>query len=344
MKEIKIGDQVWMSENLSVDTFRNGDPIPEAKTDEEWAESSARAKPVWCWSSDDPKERILYGKLYNHYAVIDPRGLAPEGWRIPSYEELEGLILDGELRNEINLPMAGVREVGNTVFGSSIFLIGEEGRYWSSEHPADYPGYLLATKNEAFMGSDLQYLGQSIRCIKGEEEINRIWMSENLSVDTFRNGDLIPEAITNEDWILAGKRREPAWCWPTSDIEKRKSFGKLYNHYAVADSRGLSPEGWRIPTEKELEGLILVLPSDDFRLSKIHLPMAGYRYDSNGLFDFLGSYGFYWSSTIIGTNAKSLFFHDDGIYWDGIYRNPENIAYMSSRNRSLGFSVRCFKD
>ena len=34
--EVKIGKQVWMAENLNVATFRNGDPIPEAKTEEEW--------------------------------------------------------------------------------------------------------------------------------------------------------------------------------------------------------------------------------------------------------------------------------------------------------------------
>ena len=35
-KTVVIGSQTWMSENLNVSTFRNGDPIPEAKTNEEW--------------------------------------------------------------------------------------------------------------------------------------------------------------------------------------------------------------------------------------------------------------------------------------------------------------------
>jgi uncharacterized protein (TIGR02145 family) len=84
IKEVKIGDQIWMSENLNVDKFRNGDLIPEVKTKEEWIAFCVQGKPAWCFYDNDPKNGDLYGKLYNYYAVIDPRGLAPEGWRIPS--------------------------------------------------------------------------------------------------------------------------------------------------------------------------------------------------------------------------------------------------------------------
>jgi uncharacterized protein (TIGR02145 family) len=83
-KEVKIGNQIWMAENLNVSKFRNGDPILEAKSNEEWVEAGFKEKPAWCYYNNDPTNESRYGKLYNYYAVIDPRGLAPDGWRIPT--------------------------------------------------------------------------------------------------------------------------------------------------------------------------------------------------------------------------------------------------------------------
>lgn len=86
-KSVKIGTQTWMTENLNVPTFRNGDPIPEAKTDEEWKQAGENQQPAWCYYENDPKNGTKYGKLYNWYAVSDPRGLAPTGWHIPTDAE-----------------------------------------------------------------------------------------------------------------------------------------------------------------------------------------------------------------------------------------------------------------
>lgn len=78
MEEVIIGDQVWMASNLDVDTFRNGDPIPHAKTDEDWELAGANGEPAWCYYGNNPGNSEEFGKLYNWYAVNDPRGLAPE--------------------------------------------------------------------------------------------------------------------------------------------------------------------------------------------------------------------------------------------------------------------------
>jgi hypothetical protein len=74
-------------ENLDVDKFRNGDPIPEAKTDEEWYQATNNKEPVWCYYNNDPANGEKYGKLYNWFAVNDPRGLAPTGYHVPSDAE-----------------------------------------------------------------------------------------------------------------------------------------------------------------------------------------------------------------------------------------------------------------
>ena len=86
-KSINIGNQIWMQENLNVATFRNGDAIPQAKSFAEWANATSKKQPVWCYYEFNDANGAKYGKLYNWHAVNDPRGLAPNGWHIPSSKE-----------------------------------------------------------------------------------------------------------------------------------------------------------------------------------------------------------------------------------------------------------------
>ena len=81
---VRIGKQVWSSENLNTAEFSNGDKISEAKTNEEWQTMGEQGKSAWCYYDNDPANGIKYGKLYNWYAVADPRGLCPAGWHVPS--------------------------------------------------------------------------------------------------------------------------------------------------------------------------------------------------------------------------------------------------------------------
>ena len=82
--EAKIGNQIWMSKNLEVDKFRNGDKIFYARTLEEWKNANLKKIPAYCYYDNNPIKGTWYGKLYNYYAINDPRGLAPEGWEIPA--------------------------------------------------------------------------------------------------------------------------------------------------------------------------------------------------------------------------------------------------------------------
>jgi uncharacterized protein (TIGR02145 family) len=109
---LKSDNEIWLLENLNVSTFRNGDPIPEAKTAEEWKIAGEKKQPAWCYYSDgassntieNGKEYPLFrefsdfgwhlGKLYNWYALQDQRGIAPEGWQIPDKGAWEKLIAE----------------------------------------------------------------------------------------------------------------------------------------------------------------------------------------------------------------------------------------------------------
>ena len=84
---VTIGNQHWMTKNLDVVAFRNGDLIREARTNREWEQAIKNKQPAWCYYENNPKNGAKYGKIYNWYAVCDPRGLAPRFWHIPSFAE-----------------------------------------------------------------------------------------------------------------------------------------------------------------------------------------------------------------------------------------------------------------
>lgn len=91
-KPVQVGVQEWAPKNLDVTVFRNGDPIPEAKTEAQWKKAWLEKKPAWCYYNNDPANGPKYGKLYNWFAVNDPRGISPEGWRIPTRTEWHDLV------------------------------------------------------------------------------------------------------------------------------------------------------------------------------------------------------------------------------------------------------------
>ena len=78
---VKIGNQTWTTKNLDVRKYRNGDEIPYVDDPLTWSKLTYGA---WCYYENIDSNGITYGKLYNMYAVLDPRGLAPAGFHIPS--------------------------------------------------------------------------------------------------------------------------------------------------------------------------------------------------------------------------------------------------------------------
>ena len=89
-----IGSQIWMVENLKTTKYRNGDPIPGETDNLLWNGLSTGAQ---CSYANDVNNATNYGRLYNWYAVNDPRNLAPVGWHIPT--DAEWKILTDYLTN-----------------------------------------------------------------------------------------------------------------------------------------------------------------------------------------------------------------------------------------------------
>jgi len=180
--EIKIGTQTWTSKNLDVETYRNGDEIPQVKDKEEWANLSTGA---WCYYENETANGKKYGKLYNWYAVNDPRGLAPKGYHIPT--DAEWTILTENLGDEGGKKMKSTSGWDNHANGTNtsgfaglpggyraskggFHLIGAHGDWWSSSvDNAGYPcsRYLGSNNGEVWRGS---YFNKrhaiSVRCLR----------------------------------------------------------------------------------------------------------------------------------------------------------------------------------
>lgn len=186
VSEVKIGNQIWMSKNLTVTKFRNGDPIPEAKTPEEWKNADLFLEPAWCYYNNDPANAAKYGKLYNFNAISDPRGLAPEGWHLPSDSEwtevsdfLGGAAVAGnKMKNKTgwNENGNGSNESGfsglpgGLRYGGGDFRdIGISGFWWSSTsttpYRADYR-QLYSSGSDIYSFDHDKASGFSVRCIK----------------------------------------------------------------------------------------------------------------------------------------------------------------------------------
>ena len=183
----------------------------------------------------------------------------------------------------------------------------------------------------------------------------QVWMTKNLDVDCFRNGDLIVEANSPEEWIRAGENEQPAWCnYGNSKIVGEK-YGKLYNWYAVNDQRGLAPVGFHIPSNNEWNTLIDSFGGRDnvgYKLKSQSDWKNPWFKNGNGS----NSSGFSaLPSGLINTNGNYFAFSESVYWWSSTEHNISNVFTVSLNydldsisnrhaNKNYGFSVRCIKN
>ena len=184
--EVQIGTQTWMSKNLDVNTFRNGEAIPEAKNAKQWIKASKNKKAAFCYYEYRSKNGAIYGKLYNWFAVNDPRGLAPKGYHVASSAEWTVLtdFLGGEyVAGEKLKSTSGWANGGNGDNSSGFnglpggacnnfgrfYGIPGYGYFWSSSE--DRFGFAwgraLYNSNSKVNGVyDVMNIGLSVRCLR----------------------------------------------------------------------------------------------------------------------------------------------------------------------------------
>jgi uncharacterized protein (TIGR02145 family) len=189
--ETTIGQQVWAVKNLDTERFRNGDLIPEAKTKETWQYAAKSGTPAWCYVMMDASNGPKYGKLYNWYAVNDARGLAPNGWHIPSKDEVDVMVKSlggGEAASDkvktadfwINKGGGSNSSAFSAMPGGKRYQDGSfdefnfGGYFWTSTLYIKEGGekcahhFLMQSGNGPLMNGNIALLGYgcSVRCIK----------------------------------------------------------------------------------------------------------------------------------------------------------------------------------
>lgn len=185
------------------------------------------------------------------------------------------------------------------------------------------------------------------------------WFKTNLRVTKYKNGDAIPTDIADADWIKLTSGACAAY--PDTDIAIN---GLLYNWYAASDARGLCPEGWHVPTEKDYqtleiaigmaeetaagkpgwrqtdkEGTKLKANVEGFNGSDLFgftaMP-AGQRAEGKGNFNNIGTYAYFWTCDEFTDNPEKA-------YRRVLQAKYETIA-NSVISKLAGYSVRCVKD
>jgi uncharacterized protein (TIGR02145 family) len=181
------------------------------------------------------------------------------------------------------------------------------------------------------------------------------WTQSNLTVSKYRNGDNIPNITDNTQWSQTNTSNTGAWCNYNNDANNGTTYGKLYNWYAVNDSRGLCPTGWHVPTDSEWNVMVKYLdPNADTVSAGWQNTNAGTALKSatgwngtnssgftalpggnrTGLSDFDGSLGTWWSSTAIGSGST----------WCRNLRSSYSEVHRGNCDKRYGGSVRCIRD
>ena len=184
-----ICNQTWMRYNLNASKYRNGEDIPEVTDFAAWAALTTGA---WCWYANNSANGTTYGKLYNWYAVNDPRGLAPAGWHIPTDAEwttletcLGGSSVTGGAMKETGTthwvsPNTGATNSSGWTglpggfrkfyLGATFEGVGEAGYWWSSTENLTEGGawyrYLYYNNGNIGMFYANKPVGFSVRCLR----------------------------------------------------------------------------------------------------------------------------------------------------------------------------------
>jgi uncharacterized protein (TIGR02145 family) len=181
---------------------------------------------------------------------------------------------------------------------------------------------------------------------------SQIWLVENLKTTKYRNGDLIPNVSLNSAWANLSTG---AYCNYNNNSSNSETYGRLYNWFAVNDSRGLAPEGWHIATDEDWTILTDLLGGESVAGGKLKevgtahwgnpnngatnevgftaLP-GGYRANFEA-FIGLNSIGSWWTSTASSATEG---------WARGIFNEAVNVDRGGYYEKKMGFSVRCVKD
>jgi len=178
---------------------------------------------------------------------------------------------------------------------------------------------------------------------------SQVWMTGNLKVTHYRNGDQIQNVTDDTKWT---KLKTGAWCYYKNESANNVPFGKLYNWYAINDSRHLCPPGWHIPSSEEWQTLIDFLGGNKvagFKMKTIsywNKQFRDYRYsDNQSRFSALpGGYRRYDDGGFIGAKLEANYWSSTNADYYLLGWSHSSVNLYSISGKSVGHSVRCIRD
>lgn len=202
----------------------------------------------------------------------------------------------------------------------------------------------------------LYYIGNGVTDVDGNFYPSIVingqeWMQKNLAVSKYRSGDPIPTGLTNTQWQ---NTTTGAYSIYSDQAANNNTYGKLYNWYAMTDSRGVCPTGWHVPSESEwfiLENYLGGIFDAGGKMKSTTgwtspnlggtnisgftgLP-GGYRL-VNGTYNHLLSYGYFWTTTPYELDPNFTWYH--------ALKFDDTIIFRSQFLKRAGMSIRCLKD
>jgi uncharacterized protein (TIGR02145 family) len=179
----------------------------------------------------------------------------------------------------------------------------------------------------------------------------QVWMVENLKTTKYRNGDPIQNVTDNTAWsnLTTG-----AYCNYNNNSGKAKTYGRLYNWYAVNDSRNIAPTGWHVATDDEWTTLTTYLGYEELAGGKLkEIGTAHWKSPNKGATNKTGYTALpggnrFWYGTFenIGFNGN-WWTSSEFDKFNAWYRLMNSSLCIVGRNSYLkknGFSVRCVRD
>jgi len=178
--------------------------------------------------------------------------------------------------------------------------------------------------------------------------------SVNLNVSKYRNGDPIPEAQSAAAWALANTNTQGAWCYYENSLANGSVYGKLYNRYAIEDTRGLAPVGFSVITSSVWSSDIIG-SGDAERLKSttswdanpgtnttgFNVLAAGHR-DAAGAFAGLGTEARFWAKD--DTPVSPIAATGDYILMTSANQTATKLSAAPEADNINGYSVRLLKD
>jgi len=193
---------------------------------------------------------------------------------------------------------------------------------------------------------------------------SQVWMVENLKTTHFRDGAAVQNVTDNAPWSSDATGTTPAYCDYNNNPANSTVYGRLYNLFAMKDSRGIAPAGWHVPNFAEWNTLFNYLGGAGIaggRMKEAGLthwltPNTGAdnssgftalgsgdrAWTANGTFCCLQSRGSFWSSTSSYSSGSFAFLNV-------VYLNYNSASHSMTLGsigggQNFGFAIRCVKD